>query len=82
MIGIITKLNMVGAAIAAVGNPLYANMIWSVTNPYLVHHHYSISKNSTDENIQVSSMHQYRMFLVFMIISWIGVLYRVYSQFM
>lgn len=76
MIGIITKLNIVGAAIAAIGNPLFANLIWSVTNPYLVHHHYSVSKNTTDIELQTASKHQFHMFLVFMVLAWIGVVYR------
>ena len=56
-----TTLSIIGAASVTLGNPLAANMIWSVSNPALVFHNY-----------QNKEYHQARMFGVFAFLAYLG----------
>jgi len=57
-----SALAIIGAIFVAFNNPLYANIVWSVSNPMLVYYNYKINQ-----------FPQLRMFSVFTFISIFGV---------
>lgn len=57
-----TYLGIVGAFLVALGKPLEANIIWSISNPILVYH-----------NWKIKEFNQSKMFLVFTLISAFGI---------
>lgn len=52
----------IGALFVSLGNPLYANLIWSVSNPLMAQYNYKIQQKE-----------QSLLFIVFTIIAWFGV---------
>lgn len=58
-----TSLGIVGAVLVALGKPLSANLVWVVSNPLLIYH-----------NFKIGQLSQSRMFVVFTIISVLGII--------
>ena len=57
----IPYVNIIGAMFVSLGNPVLANILWSVTNPLL-----------TYSNYKAGSFEQARMFGVFFVIAVLG----------
>lgn len=56
-------LSILGAIMVSLGDPLMANILWSVSNPLIAMHNYGIRQNE-----------QAALFVVFTIIAWLGVI--------
>ncbi len=60
---VFAAIGVIGAVLVAMGKPLQANYVWSVSNPCFVYHNYL--------NNDVA---QCVLFTVFTLVSWIGVI--------
>jgi len=64
MIDIMTSVSILGAISVAFGNIIVANVLWSITNPYMIWYSYKINETSMA-----------RMYVIFTIIAWFGMIY-------
>jgi hypothetical protein len=55
--------NIIGVLMVSLGRPLYANLIWVITNPLLVYH-----------NLCIGQRGQATMFTIYMILAVFGVI--------
>lgn len=64
IVTILTRISISGALLVSLGYPLYANLLWSISNPLLAYHNYKIAQNDQAE-----------LFIVFTLIAWFGIIY-------
>lgn len=60
----VTLLSIIGAIMVSLGFPLYANIVWSISNPLMAWHNYRIAQKE-----------QAVLFGVFTGIAWFGVIH-------
>ena len=59
----LTAASICGAILVSLGDPLFANLIWSFSNPLMAHYNYKIQQKE-----------QAVLFSVFSVIAWFGLI--------
>jgi len=62
----LTALSLMGAILVSMGNPLCANLAWSISNPLLAVHNYTLRQKE-----------QALLFSAFAVIAWFGVIFHI-----
>jgi len=60
---VLTGISIIGAIMVSFGFPLYANLLWSISNPLIAWH-----------NFRIIQKEQAVLFGVFTVIAWFGVI--------